>query len=153
MKGVYACLLTNERLAAHCSVTLSLRCGCCRVCRAQLSCCSQWTVTVQYSGCAVRVQCVVWHPTKRFSPWSPWPLHSASKDEAISLVWVDQARPQWLQTTTLIKVRVISASAARENIHGDMRGCIFSKILFITHILSKCSCKKSPWKMRPSNIV
>ena len=53
MKGVYDCLLTNERLAAHCSVTLSLRCGCCRIWRAQLSYCSQWTVSVQYS-CTVR---------------------------------------------------------------------------------------------------
>ena len=32
-------------------------------------------------------------------------------------------------------------------------GAVFSKILFITHILSKYSCKKSPWKMRPSSIV
>ena len=53
MKGIYKCLLTNGGPAVHCSVTLSLRWGCCRLCRAQLSCCSQWTVTVQYS-CTVQ---------------------------------------------------------------------------------------------------
>ena len=141
MKGLYEWLVPMRGMQ-HCSVTLS---GCCRVCRAQLRCCSQWTVTVQ---CTVqwRVQCTVLHglTTKRFSPWSTV-CSLASKDEAISPERVAQAWPQWLQTTTLIKVRVISA---RENIYccGDMLELYFQRyfslLIFCLNILVRKAHEK-----------
>ena len=98
--------------------------------------------TLQYSGCTVQCTVITKQRASHLGPLGVCSL--ASKDEMIPPER-DQAWPQWLQTTTLIKVRVISA---RENIYccGDMLELYFQRyfslLIFCLNILVRKACEK-----------
>ena len=135
---------------SSCSVTLSMRGGCCRPCRAQLGCCSQWTVTVHFT--VQRVYSAVYsdHPTKSFSPWTTWCLQPGFKG------WDD---PSWARpglapvaTDNNINQSPSHLSSARENKYillwccGDRLGLYFQRyfslLIFCLNILVRKACEK-----------
>ena len=136
--------------SSSCSVTLSMSGGCCRACRAQLGCCSQWTVTVHFT--VQRVYSAVYSgltPTKSFSPWSTASVCSlASKDELIS----SERDPAPVATDNNINQSPSHLSSARENKYillwccGDRLGLYFQRyfslLIFCLNILVRKACEK-----------
>ena len=150
MRGLYKWLVTNERHAA-------LQCHLVRLLQGLQSSaemlqsmnCHCTVYSVQYSA-VYSVQCSM--------VWQQRDSHLGS----LSAAWLQRMRRSLLSELPSLAPVATDNNINQSPSHLSQRkyillwryaGAVFSKILFITHILSKYSCKKSPWKMRPSSIV